>query len=158
MMVFTWAQLGYLLIRMEPGGGVLLCRQMEMGNERSGFEVRVFQSLFNRRSTVDGTGLHYAKLYRKVARQSPLLPQQFKKKSGNPLVFRVLVCAAGTLSGVKLGLAMSAQPVVQVLLAILVCLLCGVFSYLIQSGGKCLHLRDKTGASAGQYAPVNDLQ
>lgn len=144
LMVLTWAQLGYIRIQVSGKKKVTLFKQMEMGNERSGFEVRVFQSLFNRRSTVDGTGLHYAKLYRKVARQSPLLPQLFKKKSGNPLVFRVLVCAAGTLSGVKLGLAMSAQPVVQVLLAILVCLLCGVFSYLIQSGGKCLHLRDKT--------------
>jgi hypothetical protein len=144
MMVLSWAQLGYVYLQLDRRDRVTVCRRMDMGNERSGFEGRVFQSLFNRRSAVDGTGLHYAKLYRKVARQSPLLPQLFKKKSGNPLVFRVLVCAAGVLSGVKLGLALSAHPVLQVLLAILVCLLCGVFSYFIQSGGKCLPLRDKT--------------
>lgn len=144
MMVLSWAQLGYIRIQLSGKKKVILHKQMDMGNERSGFENRVFQSLFTRRTMVDGTGIHYAKLYRKVSRQSPMMPQLFKPNSGNPLVFRVLVCVAGTLSGVKLGLALAEKPVMQVLLAILVAGLCAVFSYFIQSGGKCLPLRNKT--------------
>lgn len=143
LMVITWAQLGYLRIAMEGKKRVVLYKQMNMGNERGAFENRVYQSLFAKRSIVDGTGVHYAKLYRKVAMQSPMRKQMIKPRSGNVAVFRVLSCCAGAVSGVKLGLALTGQPALQVLLAILVCLLCGAFSYCIQGGGRCLPMRNK---------------
>ena len=142
LMVITWAQLGYLRIQRN-GKKVLLYKQMDMGNERSHFENRVFEKLFLRRQMLDGTGVHYATLYRKVAKQSPLLKELFLKNSGNPWIFRGLACAAGALSGVKLGMAMAESAAMQALLAVLICLVCGVFSYVIQAGGKCLPLRNK---------------
>ena len=39
MMVFTWAQLGYLRIRVDREGRVILEMRMDMGNERSEFEI-----------------------------------------------------------------------------------------------------------------------
>ena len=59
MMVFSWAQLGYLLIEAKSGGKVRLYRQMEMGNERSAFEQRCFKQLFGRRDTVDAGSVRY---------------------------------------------------------------------------------------------------
>ena len=66
MMVFTWAQLGYLLIQTD-GSKVLLRKRMDMGNERSLFENKIFALLFGSRQTVDATGYPYAKLSRKVS-------------------------------------------------------------------------------------------
>ena len=66
MMVFTWAQLGYLLIQTDSGGKVLLHKRMDMGNERSLFENKIFALLFGSRQAVDATGYPYAKLSRKV--------------------------------------------------------------------------------------------
>ena len=43
MMVFSWAQMGYLLIHLDGNGRVLLHKRMDMGNERSQFENRIFR-------------------------------------------------------------------------------------------------------------------
>lgn len=144
LMVFSWAQLGYIQIHYQNRHRVLLHKVMEMGNERSQFEVRIFQALFKGRSTVDGTGMHYARLCRKTASKAPMLRQLFMPNSGRPMIFRLLSCAAGILSGVKLGLALTDNPALQILLTVMVCFVCGAFSYFIQAGGKCLPLRDKT--------------
>lgn len=48
MMVLSWAQMGYLIIQ-PVGSRILLHKQMDMGNERSLFEIRVFDALFKSR-------------------------------------------------------------------------------------------------------------
>ncbi len=143
LMVIHWAQLGYLSILLEDKR-VVLRKRMEMGNERSNFEMRIFQTLFRTRDSVSGSSVHYAQLYRKVAIKSPLLHQLFKPNSGNPRIFRFLALVPGALSGVQLGLAVGATPAIQTILAVVFGILCGAFSYFIQSGGKCLPLRDKS--------------
>lgn len=143
LMVLSWAQLGYLQIEWRDKRHVILHKKMDMDNERSPWEIRAFSALFGNRSMVDGCGVHYARLYRKTALQAPLSRQLRKPSSGRPMVLRLLSCAAGLFSGVKLGLAMTEHPAGQVLLAILCCILCGLFSYFIQAGGKCLPLRGK---------------
>ena len=70
MMVLSWAQMGYLIIQVEDGR-VLLHKRMDMGNERSLFEVRTFQSLFGQRRVVDAAGAQYAKLLRRTAAALP---------------------------------------------------------------------------------------
>ena len=66
MMVLSWAQMGYLMI--QPNGSrVILRKQMEMGNERSLFEIRVFQTLFNNRNVVNCSSPGYAKMCKKTA-------------------------------------------------------------------------------------------
>lgn len=149
LMVLTWAQLGYLQLEVASKRRVVLHKKMEMGNERNQTEMRAFQALFSRRSSVDGTGVHYAKLYRKLRLQTPLTKQLFKPNSGSPMIFRALSCAAGGFSAVNLGLAMTEHSVGRVLLAVLACLCCGIFSYFIQNACQCLPLRNKLPMALG---------
>lgn len=144
MMVITWAQLGYILLEMDTRGRVILHKRMDMGNERSALEVRIFKSLFGTKTTIDGTGYHYAQLCRKLATKSAMLAHLYKPRSGNPKIFRGLCGAAAVLSGIQLGITIGGTTGVQTLLALLFGLLCAGFGYFIQSGGKCLPLRDKT--------------
>ncbi len=136
MMVLSWAQLGYLQLEMDKRGRVLLHKRMEMGNERSYHEGRIFQILFGRRETVDVTSPHFTRIHHKVAGRSPLLRQLYKPRSGDPRIFRALCCAAAFCSGVQLG-AGSAW------LIILLAPVCLVLSFGIQAGCKCIPLRSK---------------
>lgn len=135
MMVLSWAQLGYLQLELDKRGRVLLHKQMEMGNERSYHEGRIFQILFGRRATVDGASAHFARIHRKVAGRSPLQKQLYKPRSGDVRIFRALCCAAGMCVGVQLG----DGGFVKFLLGVLAL----VLSFGIQSGCKSIPLRSK---------------
>lgn len=118
MMVFSWAQLGYLQIAMEPGGRVRLYRQMDMGNERSSYEQRCFKLLFGRRDMVDATTDRYGELYHNVGKMLPNLSSLVHPKSGNLLVFRVLAALAGMFGGISVAVNLSAGAALQWLLII----------------------------------------
>ena len=57
--VLTWAQLGYVLIQPDRRGKVMIHKRMDMGNERSEYEQRIFRNLFGNRGSVDATGKRY---------------------------------------------------------------------------------------------------
>lgn len=135
MMVLSWAQMGYILVEQTRNGRVILHKRMEMGNERNYHEGRIFQLLFGRRHTVDTTGVHFARLARKVSGRSPLLKQLYKSNAGSLPVFRGLCCAAGFCCGV--------QMVPFGFWAVMLGLAAAALSYCIQSGGKCIPLRNK---------------
>ena len=80
MMVLSWAQLGYILIHLDDNGRVMLHKRMDMGNERSNYEVKIFKSLFGSRRVIDGTGYQYARLCRKVAASVPGKKSLCKRK------------------------------------------------------------------------------
>ena len=143
MMVVSWAQMGYLRIQLEENGRVLLHKRMEMGNERSDFEVRHFKTLFGKRDVVDATGMHYARLCRKAGKATPGIRDYYQRRSGNPYIFRGLCALMGLLGGVSLGISFANDTVWQVLLAILLGAISLVFSWVIQSGAGQLHLRRK---------------
>jgi hypothetical protein len=115
-----------------------------MGNERENHEIRWFKSLFGQRAMVDVDSYHYAKLCRKLATKSPLRPQLYDKKSGNPVIFRAICCILGVVAGLQMGMGMDISAGGKTVLSILFAILCGTFSYFIQSGGKCLPLREKS--------------
>ncbi len=143
MMVFSWAQLGYLTIQMDKRGRVHLHKRMEMGPERSEFENRAFQKLFSGRQTVDGTSLHYARLYRHMAKKSPLLRQIYVSKTGNPRIVRYIAVAAGAVGGVLMSLQVYSAGVGTVLLTLAMAVLCGILSYLIHFGSMCAPMGNK---------------
>ena len=143
MMVFSWAQMGYLNIEMDRKGGVYLHKRMEMGTERPNLEIRCFNVLFGQNHTVDGLGLHYARLCRKMATKSHLLRQIYRSRSGNPRIIRVLSVAAGACSGVLLSRGVYTAGAGTILLALALTLVCGLLSWGIQSGSKCLPLGNK---------------
>ena len=132
MMVISWAQMGYLLIHKDDHGRVMLHKRMEMGNERSSFENRCFRSLFGHKKMVDGTGYHYAQLYRKIAADRSDGLNLFRRRSGNPGVLRFLGVVMGMFGGVSLAVTVSSGSLLFGLAITLFALACGILSFLIQ--------------------------
>jgi hypothetical protein len=112
MMVMSWAQLGYIMIHLDKHGRILLQKRMDMGNERSLFEVRVFQMLFGKNRVIDGTGSQYAKLCLKVARMIPGEKTMYSAASGNIKLFRFLCCASHVFAGINVGMNLGVFPVI----------------------------------------------
>ena len=142
LMVLSWAQMGYVLIHMEDSGRVLIHKRMEMGNERSQFENQIFRSLFGKRKLIDGTGYHYARLCRKVQLNRPGIRDHYRKSTGNPRIFRVLLALIGLLSGVSLAFAFSADTFWRVLLGILLGVMGAAVAWLVQAGAQRIHSND----------------
>ena len=143
MMVFSWAQLGYLLIHMDGNGRVLLHKRMDMGNERSPFENKVFRTLFGNRRVVDATGMQYAKLVRKVAGYVPMERNMYRGNSGNMKIFRGLACGSMVFCGICVAMNMSSVPVLYILMSIVLSLFGAVSGWLIQDVAYRTHLRGK---------------
>jgi hypothetical protein len=148
MMVFSWAQMGYLLIHLQDGRRVILHKRMDMGNERDAEEVRLFRALFGKRRSVDGASYHYANLCKKseAASGKSFL---YKPTSGNPRVFRLLCAGIGVLGGISLGSALAGEAVLGVLLMALLAALGGISAWVMQDWVKGLHLRDKSALYLG---------
>ncbi|MBQ3193489.1 MAG: DUF2207 domain-containing protein [Oscillospiraceae bacterium] len=143
MMVFTWAQLGYLIISLDGNGKVLLHKRMDMGNERGPFENKVYRQLFGNRRVVDATGNTYAKLVRKVAAQVPQERVMYKGNSGNMKIFRGLACVCQILCGVNVALNMNGFLPVAIALAVILGIFGAVSGWMIQGIAYRTHLRGK---------------
>ena len=142
-LVVHWAQLGYILIHLDDSGRVFLHKRMGMGNERSGYESRIFNQLFGKRHIIDGTGLHYAQLCRRVSAGKPGIHGLFTRQSGSPLIFRFLVALIGLFAGASAGVILGTDSIFQGLLVFFLSVLGLVSAWFIQSGFKQVHLRSK---------------
>ncbi|MBE6983522.1 MAG: DUF2207 domain-containing protein [Ruminococcaceae bacterium] len=142
MMVFSWAQLGYIRIRPERER-VILLKRMEMGNERSDFEQRCFKSLFAKGDRVDCSGYRYALQCQKIAHLQPPIHHLMDKRCGNRRVFQFLTTLCGLFAGLGTGLAIGFggfwQPVTAILGAALGC----YTAYHIQNWAGCLFLHKR---------------
>ena len=143
MMVFSWAQLGYLLIHMDGNGRVLLHKRMDMGNERSAYENKIFRSLFGTRRVVDATGLPYARLVRKVAAYVPQERNMYRGNSGNMKIFRGLGCGSMIFCGICVAMNMSGVPALYIIMSIVLGVFGAVSGWLIQDIAYRTHLRGK---------------
>ena len=143
MMVFSWAQLGYLYISLDGNGRVLLHKRMDMGNERSQFENNIYRMLFGTRRVVDATGMGYAKLVRKVQRIVPQERNMYHRNSGNVRIFRGLACVCQVLCGVCVAMNMSGVLPIAILLAIIMTPFSMITAWLIQDMPYRTHLRGK---------------
>ena len=143
MMVFSWAQLGYVLIHMDGNGRVMLHKRMDMGNERSQFENRVFKLLFGSRRVVDATGNQYALLCQKVAGLIPNERNMYRGNSGNMKIFRWLACVSQVFCGICVAMNMTSIMVLQIVLAVILGIFGAVSAWLIQDMAYRTHLRGK---------------
>ena len=143
MMVMTWAQLGYILIHLD-GNRVMLHKRMDMGNERSQFEVKIFKVLFKNQRMVDATGSAYTKLSRKVFASIPGERSLCKPNSGNMKIFRVLCCSSQIFCGICIAMNLTATPVLQVMLSLILAAIGVVLAWQIQEIAYRTHLRGKT--------------
>ena len=149
MMVFTWAQLGYLLISVDDNGQVLLHKRMDMGNERGPFENKIFRQLFGSRRVVDATGVPYAKLSRKIFTMVPGERNLCKPSSGNMKLFRALCCGSQVFCGICVAMNMTRMFALQILLSIVLGIFGAVSAWQIQEIAYRTHLRGKTRVYVG---------
>lgn len=142
-MVFSWAQMGYILIQLDDRGRVWLHKKMNMGNERTAFEVKTFNALFGKRDIAEGTGKRYAELSRHLMKLNPSRKTLNHPKCGNPLIFRVAMAGIAAPCGVCYAMNYTELIAMQVILAIFLAAVGGVAGWVIQSGMYRIHLRDK---------------
>lgn len=141
MMVISWAQMGYILIHLDDNGRVLLHKRMDMGNERSDFENRCFRTLFGRRTTVDGTGYHFARLVRKASRTISDAGIHYRRHTGNPHIFRALCACVGIFGGISMAAMFADDTAWQVVLSVFLAALGVAVCWVIQAGAATVHLR-----------------
>ena len=140
-MVFSWAQMGYILIQLDDRGRVWLHKKMDMGNERNPFEVKTFQTLFGRRDIVDGCGARYAAVARKLSKLNPARKNMMSPKCGNVRLFRILMCVMQLFCGVCYAMNFTGKLGFQIILVPVLAVLGTVMGWMIQEGMYRLHLR-----------------
>lgn len=140
MMVFSWAQSGYVLLELGKNDRVRIHKRMDMDNERYPFERRCFQELFRRGNAVDTASLFYAKLCRNVASQQPPVQPLVNEKSGSSKLFCIIAALAGLCGGVSLGIALSGGALLQWLWIIILAALGFLGSLQIQRWATGLYL------------------
>lgn len=154
MMVFTWAQLGYLRIRVDRKGRVILERRMDMGNERTDFEIRTFHSLFSKSDYVDATGSKYARLCRYVAETVSGVKEMYTKRAGNVKIFRCLGCGISIFCGICFAMNMANGQIIRTLLSILFVIFGATTAWGIQGGMYKIHVRGKIPVYVGSVCAV----
>lgn len=143
-MVLCWAQLGYILIQVD-GRRVLLHKRMDMGNERSLFEVRTFRSLFGDRRVVDASSLAYAKTLRKAKSMIPGENTICRSTERQRNIYRYLLCVSQVFCGICMAMNMTSILALQILLSLLFGALAVVTAWQLHKVAYCTIGRDKTG-------------
>ena len=143
-MVFSWAQLGYILIQLDERGRVWLHKKMDMGNERTAFEAKVFQTLFGRRDIAEATGKRYAELSARLMKLNPSQKTLNHPKCGNMKIFRYAMCGVMFFCGVCYAMNFTGLAAMQVILSIFLGTVGAIAGWLIQQGMYRIHLRDKS--------------
>jgi len=143
MMVFTWAQLGYLRIRVDRKGRVILEKRMDMGNERTDFEIKTFRSLFSRSDYADATGGQYARLCRYVSETISGVKEMYTKRAGNTAIFRILGCGISIFCGICFAMNIGKSDIIHTMLSIIFGILGAVTAWGIQGGMYKIHVRGK---------------
>lgn len=141
--VLSWAELGYILIRLDDNGRVILHKRMEMGNERSTFEVRAFKNLFGKRKMVEGSGYHYAMLCKSMSKKRTHSHGIYQRSSGNPLLLRILSAVCSLFAGACMGLSVGSGAM-QTFLAAVLAILGVAAAWMIHDGAVSILSRDKT--------------
>ena len=143
MLVFQWAQLGYIRIVPDKRGRVWLHKRMEMGNERSDFEVKCFRQLFGRNQSVEGTGSRYGRLWYSVRGTIQDREQITRGGLGARPVFRVLAMLVSAMAGASMGMNLIEEGPWRIVLAAGLALLGCITAWKIQAGFLKLHLRQR---------------
>ena len=149
MMVFSWAQLGYLRIHPDKYGRVKLEKRMDMGNERTEFEIRCFNALFRNSNIMEGTSDSYARLCRKVARTVSGAHEMYRRKAGNIHLFRIISCSVSVFSGICFAMNIASKPAMQTFLSIVLGVVSVITAWGIQGGMYRFHIRGKTSQYIG---------
>ena len=149
MMVFTWAQLGYIRILLDKHGSVYLEKRMDMGNERDLFENRCFHALFARGNRIEATGKRYAQLCRQTAETVSGVREMYTKLAGNIKIFRALFCGISLFCGICFAMTITLSSVMRTIFAIVFVILGVATAWGIQDGMYKIHVRGKVPVLVG---------
>lgn len=91
-----WGNLGYLTITRNRKGRIVLRKQMEMGNERSEAECKLFDTIFRSGPTCDAMSVRFRTIMRTSADslRKLWLHRIYRKKAGSPYLLRAIVLLA----------------------------------------------------------------
>ena len=154
MMVFTWAQLGYIRIHMDKYGRVFLEKRMEMGNERTDFERKTFRALFLRGDTTEATGVRYANLCQQVSEHVPGIQEMYTRRSGNVSIFRLLGCGISVFCGVCFAMNLLNPGWLRTAAVVLLAVFGAITAWAIQDGMYKFHIRGKIPVYVGTVCSV----
>ena len=152
IMVLQWAQLGYLIIHQDDNGRVFLHKKMDMGNERSTFELRLFRDLFGQKRMTDATGQRFQKVCEKAAAMSRRSPNGYRTRPGSDRIFRLIGCLVGLFAGVAMGDTIATDHTWRLILMGGLGVICFGLCWIIQDGMSCLHLRGRASAKLSVVA------
>lgn len=96
-LIAHWGNLGYILLHYTRGRSFRLEKQMDMGNERSTAERRLFKSIFHSTSFIEVPGYRFLSA---VNTEGSVLTahwkrRMFQQKDGNPKVLTILCLLVG---------------------------------------------------------------
>ena len=154
MMVFSWAQLGYVRIHVDRYGRIILEKRMEMENERTDFERRCFKMLFARGDVIEATGTRYSKLFGDVAEHIPGIKEMYTKRAGNVKIFRMLACGISIFCGVCYAMNLVDPGWFRTVLEILLIVVGAITAWAIQGGMYKLHVRGKIPVYVGSVCGI----
>lgn len=140
LMVVSWAQLGYLSLEIDRMGRVLLRKKMDMGNERSRHEMRIFSALFRKKDVVNTAGLSFSQLSQRVYHAKEPRRSFFKGSFGSTRVYCLFFAAAGMFAGIGIASAWLLSGFLMVLCTALLAIFGFVSAILIQNGIAVLFL------------------
>ena len=142
MMIFSWAQLGYVLIQIGKDDKVYIHKRMDMGNERSETERHYFRKLFSKKDIVNTSSYSYAMLCLTAGKKPAGLQEILRPRSGNVRIFRGIISGIGLFGGIALGNNLGGGALRDVF-TILLALCGGISAWVIQDWSCGLLLRDR---------------
>ena len=147
-LVFQWAQLGYIRIAPDRRGKVWLHKRMEMGNERTPFEVKIFRQLFGQNQMVEGTGSRFARLWHHVSGTMDRSSQITRGGLWARGIFRAMVIPVSALAGAAMGQnILPAGGPWQMVLMVAMALMGCFTARQIQAGALCMYRRRRDAQS-----------
>lgn len=153
-MVLQWAQLGYLIIHLRDSGRVYLHWKMDMGNERSTFEQRVFRDLFGKKPSLDTSSQRFQRVWDKAIAMNRRSSNGYRFSMTSERLVRIISCLVGLFAGIAMGDTISTDHTWRLINMGAFGLVCCVLCWFIQDGMSCLHLRGKASLKLGITASL----
>ncbi len=151
LIIIHWAHLGYVSLHYTKEEDIILHKRMDMGNERSEYENRLFHHLFEPRPMVACSGSYYRSFANEVAKSKPRTKGQFHRHSGSPLYARLFAAGSAFFAGVSAA-DMSTPPMERRMLVLfLLGVLWALCAVMIHNGFRSRFSRD---SKPGQIALV----
>lgn len=133
LLLLTWAQAGYLTIYRNRDHSVTLFKRMDMGNERTPYENKIFSALFGKGTVAEVSSRSFQSLKGKVNRGRPKIHRLFDR-GGRPFVLRTLGALSAGFGWMSMAdVMMPAGPQLRYLLLVLFWFLGAVSGVMIQS-------------------------